>query len=333
MATTQYIGARYVPLIGRKGESSAIWDNSAPYEPLTVVTYQGDSYTSRQSVPAGIAITNTDYWVKTGDYNAQVASYSQQVTNLQSNVSAVEDALPVADFSGTNTVKAAIDGIADVLPLSEFDSVNTVKAAIDAASGGIVTDVDEIKDDIANIESVIPFAEFDSTNTVKAAIDAEAAARADAIDGLRTSLTNSINAEVNARTGADSSINSRINNIDSFLPQNYSQSDTMQDYIIETGRDNYWTYRKWASGIAECWGMFPTSVPLGSRVARYSTFPDGLFAAKPIINANCNMTGTTDAEVNYVEATSSNSWTTYVYGSGSGTADCNIFLTAHGVWK
>ena len=37
VGTRQYIGARYVPIFGRKGETSIQWDNSAPYEPLTIV--------------------------------------------------------------------------------------------------------------------------------------------------------------------------------------------------------------------------------------------------------------------------------------------------------
>lgn len=68
----QYTGARYVPIFGRKGEASAEWDDSAPYEPLTVVLYLGNSYTSRRYVPAGINILDTDYWAATGTYNAQV---------------------------------------------------------------------------------------------------------------------------------------------------------------------------------------------------------------------------------------------------------------------
>lgn len=27
-----------------------------------------------------------------------------------------------------------------------------------------------------------------------------------------------------------------------------------QDYVVEHGTSGIWTYRKWASGIAECWG-------------------------------------------------------------------------------
>ena len=33
-------------------------------------------------------------------------------------------------------------------------------------------------------------------------------------------------------------------------------SDTVSDYIIETGTSEIWTYRKWHSGIAECWGTY-----------------------------------------------------------------------------
>ena len=73
MATTQYIGARYVPII--VGE----WDKTRTYEPLMVVTYQGASYTSRQYVPAGIEITNESYWVLSANYNAQVEAYRQEV--------------------------------------------------------------------------------------------------------------------------------------------------------------------------------------------------------------------------------------------------------------
>lgn len=279
MATTQYIGARYVPLIGRKGESSVVWDNSAPYEPLTVVTYQGDSYTSRQSVPAGIAITNTDYWVKTGDYNAQVASYVQQVTNLQSNVSAVEDALPVADFSAQSTVKDAIDGIADVLPLADFDSVNTVKAAIDAVSGGASTD-------IATIKAAMPISAYDAQNTIKDAIDAEILARSNADTTLQNNITTAVGNEANARSNADNVINANITSIQGFLPLNFGIADRMNDYVVETDSADGWTWQKFNSGVCYCFGDFAKSgvsmtnqegAAYFSTTSYQETFPAGLF--------------------------------------------------------
>ena len=75
----QYVGARYVPIFGRKGEDTIEWDNLAPYEPLTIVLYQGNSYTSRTYVPARVEITDTHYWALTGNYNAQVEAYRREV--------------------------------------------------------------------------------------------------------------------------------------------------------------------------------------------------------------------------------------------------------------
>lgn len=65
----QYVGARYVPKI--MGE----WNKALQYEALSVVTYKGNSFTSKVPVPANVEINNTDYWVNTGNYNAQVEEY------------------------------------------------------------------------------------------------------------------------------------------------------------------------------------------------------------------------------------------------------------------
>ena len=80
--TQQYIGARYVPVFAEPIE----WDINKPYESLTIVTYQGNSYTSKCAVPGGTDITNTRYWAKTGDYNAQVAEYRAAVGDLSTQV-------------------------------------------------------------------------------------------------------------------------------------------------------------------------------------------------------------------------------------------------------
>ena len=74
---TQYKGLRYVPI--NKGD----WDNTknTEYESLTVVQYEGTSYTSNKIVPIGIDIKNEIFWTVTGDYNEQVAIYKQAVDN------------------------------------------------------------------------------------------------------------------------------------------------------------------------------------------------------------------------------------------------------------
>lgn len=87
MAVRQYVGARYVPLFGRTGEESIQWDNTKPYEPLTIVLYQGNSYTSRQYVPAGIDIANEEFWANTGNYNAQIEAYRAEVQRFDERIS------------------------------------------------------------------------------------------------------------------------------------------------------------------------------------------------------------------------------------------------------
>lgn len=71
-----YKGHRYVPKI--MGE----WDVQETYEGLSIVTYQGTSYTSKKRVPVGVDILDTDYWVVTGNYNAQVENYRQEVRDM-----------------------------------------------------------------------------------------------------------------------------------------------------------------------------------------------------------------------------------------------------------
>ena len=75
-----YVGHRYVPKI--MGD----WDNTQIYEPLSIVQFQGNSFTSRQYVPSGIEITNEEFWASTGNYNSQIEHYRKEVSNVNSEV-------------------------------------------------------------------------------------------------------------------------------------------------------------------------------------------------------------------------------------------------------
>lgn len=74
----QYIGARYVPKFYENSLGNTDWESGVSYEPLTIVTYNGNSYTSKKPVPAGIGAppANGSYWVATGIFNAQLAQIS-----------------------------------------------------------------------------------------------------------------------------------------------------------------------------------------------------------------------------------------------------------------
>ena len=99
---TQYVGARYVPLFADPLE----WDNTKAYEPLTIVLHQGNSYTSRQYVPVGVEIDNDSFWALTGNYNAQVEQYRQEVKSLDGRITANENAIETETTNRTEAVTA-----------------------------------------------------------------------------------------------------------------------------------------------------------------------------------------------------------------------------------
>ena len=80
----QYVGARYVP----KFASPVEWAADTSYEALTIVTFNNASYTSKIQVPptVGNPANNPKYWALTGNYNAQVEQYRQEVSENNAQV-------------------------------------------------------------------------------------------------------------------------------------------------------------------------------------------------------------------------------------------------------
>lgn len=93
----QYVGARYVPKI--MGE----WNKALQYEALSVVTYMGNSFTSKVPVPANVEINNTDYWVNTGNYNAQVEEYRKETLETKQLANNINTDLLAFKKNQTNT--------------------------------------------------------------------------------------------------------------------------------------------------------------------------------------------------------------------------------------
>ena len=107
MAVTQYIGARYVPVFADPSE----WDNTRTYEPLTIVLHNGASYTSAQYVPVGIDILNTEFWQCTGNYNAQVEKYREEVNAFDERITANADAITAETSRASAAEKVNADAI------------------------------------------------------------------------------------------------------------------------------------------------------------------------------------------------------------------------------
>ena len=129
---TKLLGDGYVPQFADPLE----WDDSTDYAALTIVTYHGNSYTSRQYVPAGTPLDDSEYWVETGNYNAQVEDLRERMIGYEANIANINAIIPATDFSADNTVKEYIDAIntalSSIIPATDFSADNTVKEYIDA---------------------------------------------------------------------------------------------------------------------------------------------------------------------------------------------------------
>ena len=143
MTVREYIGARYVPLM--MGD----WDNTKTYEPLSIVLYQGNSYTSTQYVPTGIEITNEQYWAETGNYNAQVEAYRQEVLAISEQIETIGEGT-IEKLEDKTVLENSIVMAANYAPWKLVEVWNSYMSHIDkfyyGAHSILETDYDESTD-------------------------------------------------------------------------------------------------------------------------------------------------------------------------------------------
>lgn len=78
------------PVIRTRFADPLQWDFDTAYDVLTVVSDgQGNSYTSRQAVPSHTPLTDTDYWVLTGVYDASLQAIRDDVASVKSGYARV----------------------------------------------------------------------------------------------------------------------------------------------------------------------------------------------------------------------------------------------------
>ena len=107
------------------------------------------------------------------------------------------------------------------------------------------------------------------------------------------------------------------------------------DYIVEQGTSGIWTYRKWNSGIAECWGTYTGYSKAGSGYRSFGqiSFPTNLFSSIPTFatsRGSGNGYGTCQFECTDTDGGSLYSWEIYDKTTGS-----NVVYGIHAIgrWK
>lgn len=121
----EYIGARYVPLFYDDGHGGAQWTNTVEYEPLTIVVYEGNSFTSRQYVPVGVSINDTRYWLETGNWNSQIEQYRQEVLSFDGRITTAQ-----TTAAGAATAAAAAQTTANTANTAAGTAQTTADGAV-----------------------------------------------------------------------------------------------------------------------------------------------------------------------------------------------------------
>lgn len=96
-----YIGMRYVPLF------DGTWNGSKSYEPLIIVQDSNNFYTSKQFVPAGTPLSDTNYWVLTGNLNGALLVLQNQVNDIDNRSKYNKHFYNIEEFGGVG------DGVTD----------------------------------------------------------------------------------------------------------------------------------------------------------------------------------------------------------------------------
>ncbi len=113
-------------------------------------------------------------------------------------------------------------------------------------------------------------------------------------------------------------------------------SKPYSDYVVEQGTSGIWTYRKWDSGVAECWGINSASVTcsvISSPWIRGSmtniNFPTSFFNDTPLVL----LTGFNAEWVSLASHTKDAISGIYIYAVGTGTSTRSVRIYAIGKWK
>ena len=200
MSVREYVGARYVPIVA--GE----WDGTRTYEPLVIVTYQGNSYTSRQYVPAGIEIANEGFWALTGNYNAQVEHYREEVKTCNGRITAAQetaDKAKTAAEAATTAASNATTAIAEEKKRAETEETKIQSLAETNKTG--ITHLDAQMAATAESELLTRISNevanrTEADTSIETSLAAEVANRTEADTSIETSLTALINAKFPIQT-------------------------------------------------------------------------------------------------------------------------------------
>lgn len=119
------------------------------------------------------------------------------------------------------------------------------------------------------------------------------------------------------------------------ISDNFSTLDKLGvDYVVSQGSDDTWHWRKWKSGIAECWGTKYFYATESQGMLQCGVAYPFTFAAEPIPIVNVAVDERADAHTSYVNTHSSTTnLDCYVYKAVATSLGFHAMYSVKGRWK
>lgn len=224
-----YVGMRYVPLICGK------YDPQRAYEPLSVVAYGFQSFTSLTYVPAGITPDNEQYWALTGDYVAQFSVYKEELNQLEARMETIagnetEQNNQIANLgkameTATEAIQNNSERIVDVQK-----NVTALDAKVDANDNKQTAALNQAKADFAaNLNTLTNTVNQNKEATDTAITNLAAELSSDLTDAERD-LTNLINSTAQQTKldyqAADNILSGKIDDLQADTNQKFADQNT-----------------------------------------------------------------------------------------------------------
>ena len=119
-----------------------------------------------------------------------------------------------------------------------------------------------------------------------------------------------------------------------------AQGANLADFVVEQGTEGIWTYRKWNSGISECWGIWNGSTTQyaslsygGAYRVTGLAYPTNLFISAPILNYSAYLGGAFALTGTIVDTSDASAANFYIQSNQTGTKTTQIRAHAIGRWK
>lgn len=216
---------------------------------LTVFGVKGDSIATAEKI--NIRVLESGFSLGDAPLNPTPSEYQQIINLTQTAVDIAQSVRNDADaglFDGESGADIKIDQIYN--PKSE--NAQSGVALASALENCLTADCNtEWVFDGGNASVDINFIIDDEISDTSSNAIANRAVKEYVDNNIETVAKEYLN---NIKTAVSECVAEDLNAVNERITGIVNRVEAEADYIVEQGTDGIWTYRKWASGIAECWG-------------------------------------------------------------------------------